>query len=209
MGSAWPWYLLPASLDPYGCSTGPSIRMKEIWPIGMPAVDGDREVGDVRELERQVALEAGIDEAGGAVDQQAEPAEARLALEPGDEVVGQPHPLERLAEHELAGVQDERLVALDSTSSVRSSIGSRTSMYGRRALWKTRKRLSTRTSTLEGCTRLGSKGSKTMPAGLDLARESFDLRAPCEATESIRAGHLTAPLIEVRRLGDTQAVRGV
>ena len=36
---------------------------------------------------------------------------ARLALEPRDEIVGQPHPLERRAEHELAGVEDERLVA--------------------------------------------------------------------------------------------------
>ena len=34
-----------------------------------------------------------------------------LALEPRDEVVRQPHPLERRAEHELAGVEDERLVA--------------------------------------------------------------------------------------------------
>ena len=34
----------------------------------------------------------------------------RLPLQPGDEVVGSLHPLERRAEHELAGVEDERLV---------------------------------------------------------------------------------------------------
>ena len=55
----------------------------------------------------------GVDEAGRAVDQQAEAAEARLALEPGDDVVGKLHPLERLAEDELARVEDERLVAVD------------------------------------------------------------------------------------------------
>ena len=47
------------------------------------------------------------------MDQQAEAPEARLALEPGDEVVGQRHPLERRAEHELAGVEDERVVLVD------------------------------------------------------------------------------------------------
>ena len=40
------------------------------------------------------------------------PSEA-LALEPGDEVIGQGDPLERGAEDELAGMEDERLVAGD------------------------------------------------------------------------------------------------
>src|SRR5581483_6088317 len=44
-------------------------------------------------------------------DQQPEPAQARLALEPGDEVVREPHALEGRAEHELARVEDERLLA--------------------------------------------------------------------------------------------------
>ena len=39
-----------------------------------------------------------------------------------------------------------------STSSVRPSICCRTSMYGYRALWKTRNLSSTRTSMLEGWT---------------------------------------------------------
>ena len=56
--------------------------------------------------------EAGVDEAGGGVGEQAKPAERALALQPPGEVVGQPHALERRAEHELARVQDERLVAV-------------------------------------------------------------------------------------------------
>ena len=50
---------------------------------------------------------------GRRVDQQAEPAEARLALDAGDEVVGHAHPLERRAEHELAGVEHEHAVGGD------------------------------------------------------------------------------------------------
>jgi hypothetical protein len=41
--------------------------------------------------------------------QQAEAPEGRLALEPAGQVVGQGARLERRAEHELTGVQDERL----------------------------------------------------------------------------------------------------
>ena len=67
---------------------------------------------------------------GGRVDQQPQPAQRALALEPRDEVVRQGDRLERLPEHELARVQDERLLAGTSTSSVSPSIGSRTSMYG-------------------------------------------------------------------------------
>jgi hypothetical protein len=47
------------------------------------------------------------------MDEQAEPAERRLALQPGDEVVRQLDPFERLAEHEFAGMEDERLVVGD------------------------------------------------------------------------------------------------
>ena len=56
--------------------------------------------------------EAGVDEAGRRVGQQAQPAETRLALEAGADVVRQGHDLVRRAEHELARVQDERLVAV-------------------------------------------------------------------------------------------------
>src|SRR6476646_4966784 len=46
-----------------------------------------------------------------------------------------------------------------STSSVSSSCGSLTSMYAYRALWKTRKKRSTRTSTLDGWSSARSYGS--------------------------------------------------
>ena len=60
-----------------------------------------------------MAVQPGVDEPGRRVDEQPEPAQARLALEPGDEVVGERHPLERGAEHELAGVEHERAVVGD------------------------------------------------------------------------------------------------
>ena len=64
------------------------------------------------ELERDVPREAGVDEPGGRVRQQPEPPERALALEARRDVVGQRDELERRPEHELAGVQDERLVRL-------------------------------------------------------------------------------------------------
>src|SRR5436190_13031357 len=48
-------------------------------PDAHPGVDRDRQVGDVGELKGQVAIPAGIDEAGGRMDQQAKPSEARLS----------------------------------------------------------------------------------------------------------------------------------
>ena len=47
----------------------------------------DRQVGDVAELQRERALPARVDVAGGRVDEQSEAAQARLALEPRDQVV--------------------------------------------------------------------------------------------------------------------------
>ena len=73
-------------------------------------VERDRQAGDVGEFEGDVPVEAGVDEPGGRVDQQAEPAERRLALDPADEVVGDTDAFERRAEHELAGMQDERFL---------------------------------------------------------------------------------------------------
>ena len=54
----------------------------------------------------------GIDEARGRMGQEAEPAEGRLAFQPACQVVGQGAPLERRAEDELTGVQDEGLALL-------------------------------------------------------------------------------------------------
>src|SRR6478735_9781122 len=52
-----------------------------------PGIERDRQVGHVAELEREVTVPARVDEARGRVDEQAEPAEARLPFEPRDEVV--------------------------------------------------------------------------------------------------------------------------
>ena len=59
-----------------------------------------------------MSVPAGVDEAGRRVNEQTETAQRALALQSRDEIVGQPHALERRAEHELAGVEDERLVAV-------------------------------------------------------------------------------------------------
>ena len=75
-------------------------------------VELDRQRRDVRQLERDVAGEARVDEPGGRVGEQPEPPERRLALDAGGDVVGQRDHLVRRPEHELARVQDERLVAL-------------------------------------------------------------------------------------------------
>src|SRR5215218_1262892 len=77
------------------------------------AVQRDRQVGDVRELQRHGAAEPGVDVPRRGVDEQADASQRAPALEPRDEVVGQLNPLHGLAEDELAGVQDERLVVPD------------------------------------------------------------------------------------------------
>src|SRR5690348_15082985 len=75
-------------------------------------VELDRQGGDIGQLERHAAGEAGVDEARRSVGEQAEPAQRRLALDAGGDVVGQSDPLVRRPEDELTGVQDEGLVAL-------------------------------------------------------------------------------------------------
>src|SRR6476620_6259236 len=75
-------------------------------------VELDRQRRDVGELEGHVPGEAGVDEAGGRVREQAQPAELRLALHACGDVVGQRHHLVGRPEDELARVQDERLVTL-------------------------------------------------------------------------------------------------
>ncbi len=47
------------------------------------------------------------------MDEQPQAPETALPFEPGDQVVGQLDPLEGLAQDELAGMQDERILALD------------------------------------------------------------------------------------------------
>ena len=79
----------------------------------MPGPQLDRQRGDVGELERDVAGEAGVDEAGGGVGDQTQPSQARLALEPRRHVVRQGHDLVGGRQDELPRVQDERLALLD------------------------------------------------------------------------------------------------
>ncbi len=55
--------------------------------------------------------EAGVDEPGGGVDQQAEPSEAGLALEPGRKIVAQGDDLVGGSQDELTGMQHERFLA--------------------------------------------------------------------------------------------------
>ncbi len=69
--------------------------------------------GHIGQFEGHVAGETRVDEAGGGVGQQAEAAEAGLALDAGGEFVSEAHDLEGRGEHELAGMQDERLAVGD------------------------------------------------------------------------------------------------
>ena len=71
--------------------------------------EGDRQTGDVRQLECDVAVEPGIDETGGGVNEEAEPAEAGLALHPAHQIIGYRHPFQGGPEHELTGMQYERI----------------------------------------------------------------------------------------------------
>ena len=56
---------------------------------------------------------AGIHEAGRRVDEEAEPAQGALAVQPRDEVVWQPDSLQRRAEDELSRMEDESPVLGD------------------------------------------------------------------------------------------------
>src|SRR6266545_6713296 len=58
-------------------------------------VQGDRQVGDVRQLQRQVALPARVHEPGRRVNEEPQPPQTRLPVEAGYEVVRQFHPLQR------------------------------------------------------------------------------------------------------------------
>ena len=77
-----------------------------------PRPQRDRQVGDVRQLQRDVAAEPGVDEARRRVGEQAEAAERALAFQPSGEVVGQRDGLERRTEHELTRMEHEGVVAV-------------------------------------------------------------------------------------------------
>ena len=56
--------------------------------------------------------EAGVDESGGGVGEQAQPPQGTLAFQARGHVIRERHPLESGGESEFAGVKDERLVVL-------------------------------------------------------------------------------------------------
>ena len=98
-----------------------------------------------------MAVPARVDEAGGRVDEQAEPARASSsprAAPRGRRGAGCARASSRARTRPGGGRTDAR--PSTSTSSVSSSCSTLTSMNGYRLLWKTRKNRSTRTSTLDG-----------------------------------------------------------
>ena len=131
VGSDWPWYFEPSSGEPYGRSTGRAHLEEADLADLHPEVEGDRQVRDVRQLEGQVALPARVDVARRRVDQQAEAAQATSCPSSlATRSFGQLDPFERLAEHELAGMEDERLVVGDRAASRSGrAAATRTSMY--------------------------------------------------------------------------------
>ena len=76
-------------------------------------VERDREAGHVGEFERELSVPAGIDEAGGGVNEQTKTAERGLAFESGDEIGGETHALAGGPENELTWVQHEGVVGTD------------------------------------------------------------------------------------------------
>ena len=134
-----------------------------------------------------MAVESGVDEAGRRVHLQPEPPERRLALETGDEVDAERQPLEGRAEHELAGMEDERLVVVRSRrapsdrASASSRRCSRNASSGTRG---TAGRSGRRSSA--GWIRSGSNGSSRIrPAAIasrmlaSLRTMAGDCRRPC------------------------------
>src|SRR5829696_114235 len=92
---------------------GPIHPNKGDLPDRHAVIDRDREVRDVRQLQGEVSLKTRIAEARRAVDQKTQAAKRALSLEAAHEIVGQPHALESLGQDEFAGMQDERLIAVN------------------------------------------------------------------------------------------------
>ena len=93
---------------------GRCIRVwKDSWPIFIPGHSFDGQVATFDSSRVICPRPSRIDEPGGGVDEQAESSERGLAFDPRNDVVGEADCLKRRAEHELAGVQDERLAVAD------------------------------------------------------------------------------------------------
>lgn len=76
-------------------------------------IERDRQRCDVGEFERDVPIEPGVDEPRCRVDDQSQPTEARLAVDPRHQVVGDCDALEGGTQHELSGVKHEHAVFRD------------------------------------------------------------------------------------------------
>ena len=74
-----------------------------------PQLDGQG--SDVREFQRHVAGEAGVDPARGGVREQPQAAKGALALQASRDVIRQRHHLVGGRQHELPRMQDERVVS--------------------------------------------------------------------------------------------------
>ena len=70
-------------------------------------VQGDRQTGDIGQLKSDLPVPTGVDKAGRRVDQQSEPAEARLSFESTHKIIGQRDPFEGGTQHKFAWMQDE------------------------------------------------------------------------------------------------------
>ena len=134
----------------------------------LPGPEHDRDAGEVGDLEREVAAEARVDEAGRRVDDQPEPAERALALDPARPGRPASRPARpscrartRRGGSRTTGPRRSR------TCSVTPCGGSARSIAGRRWLWKTRNEGPSLRSTLAGWTIAGSQGSITIAALVD------------------------------------------
>ena len=121
VGPRCPWYRDPYTAEPYGCSAGDESRNRQSCPIFMPGHSLMGKRRDVRQLEGHVPREPGIDEARSGMSEEAKPSQTRLSFEPSGNVVRKRDHFVRRCQHELAWMEDERLVAvrLDQASQVR------------------------------------------------------------------------------------------
>ena len=109
VGPRWPWYFDPRPGRAVGLVGGRGHAQEADLPDLHAGVDGDGEVGHVGELQGEVTVPAGVHEAGRGVDEEPQPPQGGLALEPGHQVVGDADPLQGRPQDELPGVEDERL----------------------------------------------------------------------------------------------------
>ena len=76
-------------------------------------VERDRHAVEVADFERDGSGESRIDEAGGAVNDDAEPTETGAALDSRDEIVGDSQDFLRHSEHELSGLDHVGIAVAD------------------------------------------------------------------------------------------------